>query len=86
VITDGCNAEDIIEQTGVIVPAESSEALAKAIITMIEDAALWEKCSRNGPVVGWRYDWKAVAARDYNTYRELFPESYGQNEMRGNHV
>jgi glycosyltransferase involved in cell wall biosynthesis len=83
VITDGCNAEDIIEQVGLMVPAENSEALAKAIITLIENPELWEKCSRNGPAVGQRYDWKTVAARDYKTYRELFPERYGNTKVTG---
>jgi glycosyltransferase involved in cell wall biosynthesis len=86
VITDGCNAEGIIEQTGLIVPAGSSQALAEAIITLLKDPGLWETCSRNGPAIGRPYDWKAVAARDYSIYCELFPESYGQNEMRGNHA
>ena len=84
VITDGCNAEGIIEDTGLLVPAGSSEALAGAIITMLEDTALWEKCSQNGPriergiTIG-----RQLPLEDYHTYRELFPESYGQNEMRG---
>jgi glycosyltransferase involved in cell wall biosynthesis len=82
VITDGCNAEDIIEQTGLMVPAEDSQALASAIVTLLEDGTLWEKCSQNGPAVARRYDWRAVAARDYDTYRELFPETYGRNDIR----
>ncbi len=82
VITDGCNAEDIIEQTGLMVPAEDSQALAGAIVTLLEDGALWGKCSQNGPTVARRYDWRAVAARDYNTYRELFPETYGGTDIR----
>lgn len=71
VITDGCNAEGIIEDTGLLVPAGSSEALATAIITMLEDTALWEKCSQNGPRIARHYDWKAVAARDYAVYCEV---------------
>jgi glycosyltransferase involved in cell wall biosynthesis len=82
VITDGCNAEDIIEQTGLMVPAEDSQALAGAIVALLEETVRWEKCSQNGPAVARRYDWRAVAARDYNTYRELFPETSGQNDIR----
>jgi glycosyltransferase involved in cell wall biosynthesis len=71
VVTDGCNAEGIIDTTGLSVPAGNPEALAEAIIAMVEDTELWEKCSRNGPQVAKYYDWKAVATRDYALYREL---------------
>lgn len=71
VVTDRCNAEGIIDTTGLSVPAGNPEALAEAIIAMLEDTELWERCSRNGPEVAKYYDWKAVAARDYAIYREL---------------
>jgi glycosyltransferase involved in cell wall biosynthesis len=74
VVTDGCNAEGIIETTGLSVPAANPDALAKAIITLLEDSALWERCSRNGPEVAKYYDWKVVATRDYALYRELLDE------------
>lgn len=74
VVTDGCNAEGIIEKTGLRVPAEDSETLAKAIIRMLEDTTLWERCSRNGPQVAQYYDWKAVAGRDYAVYREVLDQ------------
>lgn len=71
VVTDGCNAEGIIDTTGLSVPSGDPEALAKAIVTMLEDGGLWEKCAKNAPEVAKSYDWKAVAARDYAVYREL---------------
>lgn len=82
VITDGCNAEDIIEQTGLMVPAGNPQALAGAILALLEDTLRWDKCSQAGPAVARRYDWRTVAARDYNTYRELFPETYGRTDIR----
>ncbi|MFQ5904690.1 MAG: glycosyltransferase family 4 protein, partial [Candidatus Binatia bacterium] len=74
VVTKECNAEGLIETTGLSVPPANSQALAKAIIMLLEDMELWEKCSRNGPEVAKYYDWQAVAARDYAVYRELFAE------------
>jgi glycosyltransferase involved in cell wall biosynthesis len=71
VVTDGCNAQDIIETTGVSVPAANPKALANGINTILEDQALWGKCSNNGPAVARRYDWKTVAARDYAVYCEV---------------
>lgn len=71
VVTDGCNAREIIETTGVSVPAANAKALAEGINTIVENRALWEKCSQNGPGVAQHYDWKAVAARDYAVYGEV---------------
>lgn len=71
VVTDACNAEGLIERTGLSVPAADPPALADAIATVLGDEGLWEKCSRNGPEVARDYDWRAVAARDYAVYREL---------------
>lgn len=71
VVTEGCNAEGIIERTGLSVPSGNSAALAKAIITMLTNTTLWNDCSRNGPEIAQYYDWKAVAAREYAVYREL---------------
>jgi glycosyltransferase involved in cell wall biosynthesis len=41
---------------------------------MLEDTDLWQQCSRNGPEVAHRYDWKVVTAREYAVYRELLEQ------------
>lgn len=73
VVTDACNAGGIIDTTGLAVPAGDARALADAIIALLSDPDFWERCSRSGPEVAARYDWRAVAARDYAMYRALVP-------------
>lgn len=71
VVTDACNAEGIIETTGLAVPAREPAALADAITRLLADRAGWERCARNGPAVAARYDWRAIAARDHGMYRAV---------------
>lgn len=71
VVTDACNAEGIIDTTGLSVPPRDPGALAGAIVRLLTEPDLWERCSRNGPAVAAQYDWKAVVERDYRMYREL---------------
>lgn len=71
VVTDACNAEGIIDRTGLSVPPRDPAALAAAITTLLTDGPRWERCARNGPEVAARYDWKVVAARDLALYRTL---------------
>lgn len=74
VVTDACNAEGLIETTGLSVPAADAAALAKGIITILEDDVLRERCAANGPPAARAYDWPAVAAREYAVYREVLDQ------------
>ncbi|HXG03910.1 MAG TPA: glycosyltransferase family 4 protein [Candidatus Binatia bacterium] len=71
VVTDRCNAEGLIEATGVSVPAGDPAAFADAVTALLTDEARWQRCSERSPEVAARYDWRRVAARDYALYRML---------------
>jgi glycosyltransferase involved in cell wall biosynthesis len=71
VVTDACNAEGIIDTTGLTVPARDPDALAQAMKTLLVDRGLWQRCSQNGPRVAAAYDGARVAARDHAMYREV---------------
>jgi glycosyltransferase involved in cell wall biosynthesis len=71
VVTDACNADGIIDSTGLTVPARDPLALAEAMTTALTHTSLWQRCSDNGPGVAARYDWAIVAARDYAMLRML---------------
>jgi glycosyltransferase involved in cell wall biosynthesis len=77
VVTDACNAEGIIETTGLSVPARDPGALAGAVTTLLHDDGLWERCSRSGPRVAAGYDAALVAARDHAMYRRLVGDPAG---------
>jgi glycosyltransferase involved in cell wall biosynthesis len=80
VVTHQCNAEGIIETTGVSVPASDPVALADAISALLTDEARWQSCSDSGPAVAARYDWSCVAARDHALYQTLLG---GAGAVRG---
>ncbi|HXH82344.1 MAG TPA: glycosyltransferase family 4 protein [Candidatus Tectomicrobia bacterium] len=78
VVTDACNAEGIIETTGLCVPARDPAALAEAIARLLGDAALRARCGSSGPLVAARYDWRGIAARDHQMYRALVTPAAGR--------
>jgi glycosyltransferase involved in cell wall biosynthesis len=78
VVTDACNAEGIIDTTGLTVPAGDPVALAQAMTALLTDSALWERCSRNGPRIAATYDWPAVAAQEQQMYRALLRSTAGR--------
>lgn len=71
VVTDACNAEGIIDATGLSVPARDPGALSRAMTTLLADGGLWQRCSASGPRVAAAYDGARVAAHDYEMYREV---------------
>jgi glycosyltransferase involved in cell wall biosynthesis len=71
VITTGCNAAEIIKETGVMVPKADSAALADAINKLIEDDTLWRRCASNCRAVAMRYEWKEIAAAVYRNLQRL---------------
>lgn len=65
VITTGCNAAEIIKETGLIVPKGDSRALAEALCRLIEDESLWTRCASNCRSVAMSYEWKEIASTVY---------------------
>jgi glycosyltransferase involved in cell wall biosynthesis len=71
VITTGCNAAEIIEQTGLMVPKGDSRALAEALCTLIEDESLWSKCASNCRAVAMSYEWKEISSTVYRNLQGI---------------
>ncbi|HUF37939.1 MAG TPA: glycosyltransferase [Anaerolineales bacterium] len=61
VVTTGCNAGDFIGEAGLEVPAGDPEALAGAVLRLLDDQALWQRFSARAPEVARRFSWEAVA-------------------------
>jgi glycosyltransferase involved in cell wall biosynthesis len=71
VITTGCNAAEIIKETGLIVPKGDSGALVEALCRLIEDESLWTRYARNCRAVAMRYEWSEIASTVYKNLRRL---------------
>lgn len=72
VITTACNADDVIQGKGLSVETRNSQALADAIIKLIDDRELWQRCSINARTISEDYNWEKVAGEVYRIYREIF--------------
>ena len=75
VITTGCNADDIIQGRGLLVETNNSKALAEAIIRLIDDKELWQRCSVKASTIIEDHTWEKVAQQVYRNYKEIFRES-----------
>ena len=66
-------AKDVeANNSGIIVPPNNIEALAKALVRMLEDDDLSTEMGRNGrKLVEEKYTWEKVADRVINLYKEL---------------
>jgi glycosyltransferase involved in cell wall biosynthesis len=71
VITTGCNAAEIIKETGLIVPKGDSGALAEALCRLIEDESLWMRCANNCRTVAMSYEWKEIASTVYRNLQGI---------------
>jgi len=71
VITTGCNADDIIQERGLLVEKRDSQALSDAVIKLIEDNAFWQKCSANAESIIESHSWEGVAQKVYRDYQEI---------------
>jgi glycosyltransferase involved in cell wall biosynthesis len=71
VITTGCNAAEIIKETGLMVPKGDSHALAAALCRLIEDECLWSRCASKCRAVAMRYEWKEIAATVYKNLQTI---------------
>jgi len=58
--------------TGILVPPRDPQALASAVLRLIEEPALWETMSREGPkFIAANFDWETNAAKMEQLYRSL---------------
>jgi len=71
VITTGCYADNLVQGRGLLVETRNSQALAKAIIKLIDDKEFWQRCSMEASNVRKEYNWENVAQRVYHDYSEL---------------
>jgi len=72
VVTDVGNCRKAQEEGfGLVVKPQNSIALAQAINTLLEDNQLWKKFSEKGTEVAKKYDWKEIAKKIHNIYKEL---------------
>ena len=71
VITTGCNADELIQGRGLLVEVGNSQALAEAIDKLIEDKALWQRCSINASTITEEYNWENIARKVYDNYRAI---------------
>lgn len=71
VITTGCNAAEIIKETGLIVPKGDSRALAEALCRLIEDEILWTRYASNCRAVAMSYEWKEIASKVYQNLQGI---------------
>ena len=71
VITTGCYADDIIQGRGLLVDTRNAQALAEAIIRLIDDKELWQRCSTNASTIREEYNWENIARKVYDDYRAI---------------
>jgi glycosyltransferase involved in cell wall biosynthesis len=71
VITTGCNATEIIKETGLMVSKGDSRALAEAACRLIEDDRLWTRCAGNCRAVAMSYEWKEIASTVYRNLQGI---------------
>jgi glycosyltransferase involved in cell wall biosynthesis len=71
VITAGCNATEIIKETGLMVPKGDSRALAEALCKLTEDDSLWTSCAGKCRTVAMSYEWKEIASTVYRNLQAI---------------
>jgi len=60
---------------GLLVPPKDEESLAQALISLLSDEALRQKMGAKGILKAQEYDWKNVARRVLDYYREVLEKS-----------
>ncbi|MCO6049044.1 HAD-IIB family hydrolase [Mesorhizobium sp. RP14(2022)] len=73
VATDSGGPNDIVEmcRNGVLVDPRSPDAIAKACLSVLGDAELWDSYSAQGAVAVRAYDWDRHASRYHGLVRSL---------------
>ena len=62
VVTDVGSCAEVVDGAGLVVPPRDSVALADAILRMLEDHSLWQRCALSCREVASRYSWAKSAA------------------------
>ena len=71
VVTDVGSCKEMAQNVGLVVGPGDAKALADAINRLINDSALWERFSTQGPKIAKEYDWKSVAQKVHGEYDKL---------------
>jgi glycosyltransferase involved in cell wall biosynthesis len=71
VVTSACNADSIIDEVGIAVPARDSRSLAIAIETILADRTRWQQLSKNCLEIARQYQWDIISNRIFNLYKRL---------------
>jgi len=71
VVTDVGSCREMAQNAGLVVMPRDVKALADAITRLINDSALWERFSSQGPKIAKEYDWSFVAQKVYGEYEKL---------------
>ena len=71
VVTDGCNATEIVKGAGIEVPSADSRALARAVNQLLGDEELWQQYAHNARSRVLGYTWESIAADNYREYQRL---------------
>jgi glycosyltransferase involved in cell wall biosynthesis len=71
VVTDGCNATEIVKGAGIEVPSADSRALARAVNQLLGDTELWQQYAHNARSRVLDYTWETIAADNYREYQRL---------------
>ncbi len=71
VITTECNADNLIESRGLLVEAGDSDAIAEAILKLIEDKLLWREYSSNAKTISQTHTWEKISNQVYEDYLRI---------------
>lgn len=61
----------IDHKSGLVVKPESPDALANAIITLLQDPALYKKLVQSGYAIAEKYDWETISKRLEEVYSSI---------------
>jgi len=64
---------EIVERTGLLVEPESSDEIAKAMITLASDESLCERLAEEGRQRAQKFRWEEVAEKTFRVYQEVAP-------------
>jgi glycosyltransferase involved in cell wall biosynthesis len=71
VVTTACNVSDVASRVGLVVPPRDPEALARALLTLLDDDTRWAQAAAACRAAAADYDWQTVAARLARMYAQL---------------